>query len=229
MKSWGWNLAVRILVVEDDPLLGEMMEEFLSEQEFEITLASNAKEALDLAYERPFDLWILDVKLPGGDGFSLLKSLREAGKTTPAIYTTSLHTLQDLESGYESGCDDYLKKPFELKELLVRIKALLKRRFAHKQEEFEELGGGWRFCLGSKRLYQGEDLYSLASKEIELLSLFLQNKNRLLSHEEIFDRLWSYGESPSEMSLRAYVKNLRKILGKERILNQRGEGYLYVG
>lgn len=219
----------RILLVEDDPFLLEMIEEFLVEQGYEVTKAKDAENALNLAYEESFDLWLLDVKLPKGDGFSLLKSLREAGKKTPAIYTTSLNTLQDLESGYESGCDDYLKKPFELKELLVRIKSLLKRRFAHKQEEFEELGGGWRFAIDSKILYHNDERYPFSAKETELLALFLQNKNRFISHEEIYDSLWGYGETPSEMSLRVYIKNLRRLFGKDRIINQRGNGYLYAG
>lgn len=222
-------MAARLLIVEDDPLLSEMMGEFFSEQGFEVALAKEAQEALDMAYEGAFDLWILDVKLPCGDGFSLLRSLRESGKTTPAIYTTSLNTLGDVERGYESGCDDYLRKPFELKELLMRVRTLLKRRFSHRMGEFEELGGAWRYDLEDRSLYQGAERYPLALKENELLALFLQNKNRYLSREEIFEALWGYGEEPSEMSLRVYVKNLRQLLGKEKILSQRGKGYAYVG
>lgn len=221
-------MPAKILIVEDDNMLQEILEEFLREEGYDVSIASDAREGLNLAYEQNFDLWILDVKIPYGDGFSLLKNLRELGKTTPAIYTTSLNTIQDLEQGYLSGCDDYLKKPFELKELAIRVRTLLKRRFAHKHEEFEELGGGWRFSLDGKMLFLGDEPHILTAKETELLSLFLQNKNRLLSHEEIYDQLWQYDETPSEMSLRVYIKNLRRLLGKDRIVNSRGEGYIYV-
>ena len=180
-----------------------------------------------MAYERYFDLWILDVKIPLGDGFSLLKELRKSGKQTPAIFMTSLNTTNDLKEGFDAGCDDYIKKPFELAELSIRVKSLLKRSFSHKNEDFEYLGDGFRFELITQILYYNDKALTLPSKEIKLLSLLLKNKNNFLSVERIFEELWNYDEEPSELSLRAYVKNLRKILGKEKIINQRGRGYCY--
>ena len=193
-----------------------------------MTVRADAKAALDTAYERNFDILILDVKLPKGDGFSLLRELRRLGDDTPAIFTTSLNALQDLEIGYKSGCDDYLKKPYELKELLLRIQILIKRKFSHVNNEFIELNGGYKFYPSSKTLRQNGQIVSLSNKESELLSLFLENKNALLSKEAIFEKIWNYGEEPSELSLRVYVKNLRRILGKDAIINRRGDGYIYV-
>ncbi|WP_295142661.1 response regulator transcription factor [uncultured Campylobacter sp.] len=218
----------QILLVEDDETLSELISEYLSEQGYDVTVRADAKAALDTAYERNFDILILDVKLPKGDGFSLLRELRRLGDDTPAIFTTSLNALQDLEIGYKSGCDDYLKKPYELKELLLRIQILLKRKFSHVNDEFIELGSGYKFYPSSKTLRQNGQIVNLSNKESELLALFLENKNALLSKETIFEKIWNYGEEPSELSLRVYVKNLRRILGKDAIINRRGDGYIYV-
>ena len=217
----------QILLVEDDETLSELINEYLSEQGYDVTVCADAKAALDTAYERNFDILILDVKLPKGDGFSLLRELRRLGNDTPAIFTTSLNALQDLEIGYKSGCDDYLKKPYELKELLLRIQILLKRKFSHVNDEFIELNDGYKFYPSSKTLRQNGQIVSLSNKESELLALFLENKNTLLSKEAIFEKIWNYGEEPSELSLRVYVKNLRRILGKDAIVNRRGDGYIY--
>ena len=218
----------QILLVEDDETLSELISEYLSEQGYDVTVRTDAKAALDTAYERNFDILILDVKLPKGDGFSLLRELRRLGDDTPAIFTTSLNALQDLEIGYKSGCDDYLKKPYELKELLLRIQILIKRKFSHVNDEFIELNDGYKFYPSSKTLRQNGQIVNLSNKESELLALFLENKNALLSKETIFDKIWNYDEEPSELSLRVYVKNLRRILGKDAIINRRGDGYIYV-
>ena len=218
----------QILLVEDDETLSELINEYLSVQGYDVTVCAYAKAALVTAYERNFDILILDVKLPKGDGFSLLRELRRLGNDTPAIFTTSLNALQDLEIGYKSGCDDYLKKPYELKELLLRIQILLKRKFSHVNDEFIELNDGYKFYPSSKTLRQNGQIVNLSNKESELLALFLENKNALLSKEAIFEKIWNYGEEPSELSLRVYVKNLRRILGKDAIINRRGDGYIYV-
>ena len=218
----------QILLVEDDETLSELISEYLSEQGYDVTVCADAKAALDTAYEQNFDILILDVKLPKGDGFSLLRELRRLGDDTPAIFTTSLNALQDLVIGYKSGCDDYLKKPYELKELLLRIQILLKRKFSHVNDEFIELNDGYKFYPSSKTLRQNGQIVNLSNKESELLALFLENKNALLSKEAIFEKIWNYGEEPSELSLRVYVKNLRRILGKDAIINRRGDGYIYV-
>ena len=219
---------VRILLVEDDEILLDLISEYLSENGYDVTTSNNAKDALDLAYEQNFDLLILDVKLPKGDGFSLLSSLRELGVSAPSIFTTSLNTIDDLEKGYKSGCDDYLKKPFEQKELLIRIQALLKRNFSHNNDEMVVISNELSFHPQSKILSKNGKKISISSKESDLLALFLQNKGKILTKDEIFNKIWSFDEEPSELSLRVYIKNLRQILGKDAILNRRGDGYIYV-
>lgn len=221
-------MAAKILLLEDDINLSEIVEEHLTDEGYSVDLATDAQQGLDLAYEKNYDLWILDVKVPLGDGFSLLKELRKSGKMTPAIFLTSLNTADDLKEGFNSGCDDYIKKPFELSELSLRVENILKRAFAHQNEDYENLGNGFKFALNSHILYQNDKAIILPSKEIGLLTLLLKHKNEFLSVEKIFDELWEYDEEPSELSLRAYVKNLRKLLGKNCIANQRGRGYCYV-
>nr|WP_283240633.1 response regulator transcription factor [Campylobacter mucosalis] len=216
------------MLVEDDETLLEMTQEFLSENGYEVCIAKDVKSALDLSYEQKFDIFILDVKLPKGDGFSLLSSLREARINTPTIFTTSLNTLDDIECGYKSGCDDYLKKPYELKELLLRINTLLKRTFSHTNNDFIDIGNGYKFYTLGKILKKDDQIINLCNKEIELLLCFLQNKNTLLSKDEIFNKIYAFDEEPSELSLRVYIKNLRKILGKDSIVNRRGDGYIYL-
>ncbi|MGB2553634.1 response regulator transcription factor [Campylobacter sp. MOP51] len=218
----------RILLVEDDEILSEMITEYLSERDYKITACIDAKTALNLAYEQKFDILILDVKIPKGDGFSLLSSLRKADVDTPAIFTTSLNTIEDLEVGYKSGCDDYLKKPYELKELLLRIKNLLRRNFSHTNDDFIEIADGFRFHIDSKTVQKDGENVNISNKESELLALFLQNKNKLLTKEVIYDKIWGYDEEPSEQSLRVYIRTLRQILGKDSIINKRGDGYIYV-
>ena len=134
----------QILLVEDDEILADLISEYLNENGFKVTHCTDALNASNLIYEQKFDVLILDVKIPKGDGFSLLAQIRKNGNETPAIFTTSLNTLDDLEVGYKSGCDDYLKKPFELKELLIRIQTLLKRKFSHKNDNFINLNNGFK-------------------------------------------------------------------------------------
>lgn len=120
---------MKILYLEDDITLSDTVAEFLSDEGFKVSPVYDGEEALEQTYEESFDLFLFDVNVPKIDGFKLLNELREANISTPAIFTTSLKGIDDLSKGYESGADDYIKKPFALKELLFRIKALLKREF----------------------------------------------------------------------------------------------------
>ena len=232
-------MAAKLLLVEDDVLLSSMLTSILQEKGFSVCLCEDVRSAMEVGYEEHFDLYILDVKLPSGDvqkvdsslesnGFTLLRYLREAGKTSPAIMLTSLAQASDVKEGFESGCDDYIRKPFDVEELLLRINSLLKRAFYHQDSPTITLHNGVRFDCIQKTLYspQGE-LIALTNKERELLALLVQKRGQFVSQDEIFERVWSYDESPTSMALRVYVKNLRKILGKESIITQRFCGYCY--
>ena len=216
----------KILVLEDESMLNEMICEYLNANHHETTSVKSYEKALNLAYENDFDLWIFDVKVIGGNGFELLEELRNANKLTPCIFTTSLNDIKDLNKGFLSGCDDYLKKPFELAELLLRVNNLIKRNYAHKVNQLEDLGDNLSFDIYKKTLYKNGEAVNLSNKESRLLTLFLQNKNRVLTREEIYSSIWDYDEIPSELSLRVYIRNLRKYLGK-KIVSRPKVGYIY--
>jgi len=125
---------MKILYLEDDVALSATIEEFLTDQGYDVVTAFSGNDVLEYSYDEVFDLFIFDVQVPKIDGFELLKSLREAGITTPTIFTTSRSSIDDLTTGYDVGADDYLKKPFELQELLLRVKALIKREYKNTQD-----------------------------------------------------------------------------------------------
>jgi len=218
-------VKAKILLLEDDPALSETIKEYLEEEGFEVEVVHDGQEALDRIYENRYDLLLLDVMVPGIDGFELLRRVREHSDA-PAIYITSLDSVEHLEKGFQSGCDDYIRKPFALKELLLRIETLLKREYGKKERI--DIDKKSYFDLATSTLYVDGQPVNLNQKEIALLKLFLKNSNEPISHEKIYDALWGYDETPSDMALRTYIKNLRKILGKERIESIKRYGYKFV-
>jgi DNA-binding response OmpR family regulator len=220
-------LKTNILLLEDDITLSDTIVDFLEESDFEVTAVYDGEEASDVMYEQKFDLFLLDVNVPLINGFELLKQKRREGVKTPAIYITSLDSIDSLETGYESGCDDYIRKPFSLKELLLRIETIIKRGFFHENDSKIEIDTNIEYDTESNTLYVSNKEAQLSSKEASLLKLFLQHKNEVISHEVIYDHLWGYDEEPKESSLRTYIKNLRKIVGKEKIVSIKKLGYKF--
>ena len=217
----------RILLLEDDTNLSETVCEFLESKGYAITPAYDGDEAEVLIYEKSFHLLLLDVNVPRISGFELLKKIRQEGKTTPAIFLTSLNAIEDLEMGYESGCDDYLRKPFALKELLIRVETLLKREFFHPSTTKLVLDEGIEYDTATHQLFINHQVVQLQNKEAKLLKLFLQKSNEILTHEMIMAHLWDYDEMGSDETLRTYIKNLRKLIGKERIVSIKKLGYKF--
>ncbi len=215
----------KIFLLEDDLNLSETIEEFLEDEGFEVICAYDGIEAEDIIYENSFDILLLDVNVPGINGFELLKKIRDNGNETPAIYITSLNSTEDLSDGYDSGCDDYIRKPFALKELLLRIKNILKRGFFHKKENVVKINENIYYDIDNSQLIKDGKKITLNNKEDKLLKLFLQNQNQVISHEKIYETLWGYDEIYSDNSLRAYIKNLRKIVGKNSIVSIKKLGY----
>ena len=216
-----------LLVLEDDATLNETICEYLEEQGYRVESVYDGYEAQERLYESSYDLLLLDVNIPNLNGFEVLKSAREQGVKSPAIYITSLDSVEDLEKGFESGCDDYIRKPFALKELLIRVETLLKRNFYHEERTFIEIDDGVTYDIKNSMLLVDDAPCQLGVKESKLLKLFLQSPEAVLSHERIFETLWGYEEEPSDASLRTYIKNLRKIIGKERIVSVKKRGYRY--
>ena len=217
----------RILLLEDDSNLNETICEYLEDNGYEVDGIFDGYDAEDRIYENDYDLLLLDVNTPGINGFEVLKNAREQGIKTPAIYITSLNSVDDLEQGFESGCDDYIRKPFELKELLIRVETLIKRGFYHEDKDLIDIDDNIRYDYKNSLLYVDNQEVQLSAKEATLLKLFLQSSGQTLSHERIFSKLWGYDEEPSDTSLRTYIKNLRKIIGKDRIVSVKKQGYRY--
>ncbi len=221
-------LKSRILLLEDDVTLNETVSEYLEELGYRVDIVEDGEEALEWMYEHHYDIFLLDVKVPGMNGFDLLQEARSRGIVTPAIFITSLNSVEDLSQGYESGCDDYIRKPFALKELEVRVESILKRDFYHKNNsERVEIDSESYYDINQNILYINDTEQILNKKEAKLLKLFLQHQEEVLSHERIYDTLWDYDETYSEASLRTYIKNLRKLLGKERIVSIKKQGYKF--
>lgn len=217
----------RILLLEDDITLNDTINDYLQEHGFEVFCVFDGEEANALLYEHQFDLLLLDVNVPSLSGFDLLRQNREHGIKTPAIFITSLNSMDSFEKGFDSGCDDYIRKPFALKELLIRIHSIIKRRFFHESSERIELSLGVFFDTTNALLYKNNKPINLKLKELKLLKLFLQHQNELLCHERIYEYVWEYDEEASDTSLRTYIKNLRKILGKDRIISVKKLGYRF--
>ena len=216
-----------LLLLEDDLQLSDTVKQFLELKGYEVYCAYDGLQAQEIVYETHIDLMLLDVKVPYLNGFEFLKSLRKEGKEIAAIFITSLNSVEDVEKGFAAGCDDYIRKPFALKELLVRIESLLKRSYGTHDGQIT-LGQGLIFDTKELILLQGTQRIPLKTKELKLLSLFLQHPNELLSYELISETLWNYDESPSSGSLRTYIKTIRAAIGKEKIETVKNMGYRFV-
>ncbi len=219
-------MKTKLLLLEDDLTLSETIVDYFEEQGFDVVAVYDGDEANEIIYEQSFDLFLFDVNVPSINGFKLLKEARKEGNKTPAIFITSLNSMDSLEQGFESGCDDYIRKPFELKELLLRVQTIIKREYSNK-EEFVQISQNIKFNTKTNELIKDNEVLLLNFKELKLLKFFLQNSDELLSHERIYDYVWDYDEEPSDNSLRTYIKNLRKALGKDKIVSLKKLGYRF--
>ena len=220
-------MKATILLLEDDQQLSDTVKQFLQYQGYEVLCAYDGLRAQDLAYEKKIDLMLLDIKVPHQNGFDFLQTLRNDNVQTPAIFITSLNSVEDVTRGFDIGCDDYIRKPFALKELQARMEALLKRRYGTHEEKID-LGEGLLFDIKENLLTQDNQRVPLKTKEAKLLSLFLEYPNELLIYDKIFEHLWDYDEEPSAGSLRSYVKTARTFLGKDNIETIKNVGYRFV-
>ena len=218
---------VKILLLEDDISLNDTLCEYLEDNSYEIVPVYDGLDAQEKLYEEQFDLLLLDVNVPSPNGFELLHSARENSIKTPAIFMTTRSSMDDLEMGYKSGADDYIRKPFELKELLLRIQSILKRNYFHSTNERVEISQNIFYNISNGELYIDENIVILGDKESRLLKLFMQRRGELLTHEVIISYLWDYDEKSSDSAVRTYIKNLRKLLGKDRIVSHKRLGYQF--
>jgi DNA-binding response OmpR family regulator len=214
--------------MEDDVILNEIITEHLEENEHEVISVFDGELAQEKIYSQVFDLLLLDVNVPNLSGFDLLKDIRDKDITTPAIFITSANMLEDIEEGFNVGCDDYIKKPFALKELNIRINNIRRLHNIAPSSKIEVFSN---IFLDMETLCIEKDNQEIhvAQKECEVLVYLIKNKNKYVSIDELSLNIWSYEDAPLSSTIRTYIKNLRKILGENCILNTRGVGYKFNG
>ena len=213
-------MSAKILLLEDDKLFNETLQDFLEEEGFTLDTVLDPYSALDLTYENRYDLYLFDVNLPYENGFELLGKLRSAGDMTPTIFITSRDDKVSLKQGFTQGGDDYITKPVDLDELLLRINAVLRRQTRSHVMTL----GIYTFDIVSKILYEEQETVELTQKASELLFVLLEGQEKVVPLEQIKERLWSTSEEASDGSLRVYVTQLKKYFPTQ-IQNIRGVGY----
>ena len=216
-------MATKILLLEDDRLFNETIQDFLEEEGFEVDMALDPYSAMERTYQKKYDLYLFDVNLPYETGFDLLGKLRQSGDLTPAIFLTSREDKSSLSEGFAAGADDYMRKPVDLEELLLRVGAVLRRQL--RREKL--IVGRYSLDVVAKKLYDGPDVLDVAQKALELLILLVEAKGHVVDGETIRNRLWAAGRNASDGALRVYVTQLKKYF-PENIVNVRGVGYKWV-
>lgn len=217
---------MNIFLLEDDLILNEIIEEHLLSNNYNVISAFSGSEAEDILYSQKFDLLLLDVNVPDINGFQLLEELRSKNINTPAIFITSLSMVDDIERGFNAGCDDYLKKPFELKELDLRINNI-KRLFKIEVEDIIKISTNISIDKKNLKVIKNGEQTSIAQKELDVLEYLIKNSHKPVSVEELSLNVWAYEDSPIASTIRTYIKNLRRILSDELISNVRGVGYRF--
>jgi len=215
---------VRILILEDETILAVSMQEFLEDSGYEVLHYTNSEQAFDAIYDTPFDLLLLDVQVAGEqNGFELLSSLREADICTPAIFITSLTDVEDLTVGYACGGCDYIRKPFDLAELKLRVEQAIKLHCFSSVESLIDLAFNYKFDIKKMQLTLENEVISLGKTETKLLELLIKHRGSVVSYEMFWEEVW--GEWIDPTNIRVQVGNLRKKLKYNFIKNVRGIGY----
>ena len=221
----------RVLLVEDDPNLGNLLLEYLQAKEYDTTLATNGKEGLTQFKNNVFDVCIFDVMMPVMDGFTLAREVRKLDTETPIVFLTAKSMKEDTIEGFNAGGDDYLTKPFSMEELLLRLKAILRRTKNQTltnsdQNNFEV--GEYKFDFNLQKLEVGGKAQKLTTREAELLKLLCINVNDVLDRTFALKSIWHDDNYFNGRSMDVYIAKLRKYLREDpnlEIVNVQGKGF----
>lgn len=217
----------RVLVVEDEPNIAEFIRRGLTYKGYEVDVAHTGEEALDMAWERPVDLVILDLMLPGIDGIEVCRRLRAAGDVA-IIVLTARDKIDDKVEGLEAGADDYVTKPFAFEELLARVRAALRPRSPAREEVLKV--GDLVIRSASREVRRGDREVKLTAREYDLLEFLARHANTVVSKETIFEKVWGYDYEAESDALKVYISYLRRKLNGEGepdlIHAVRGVGYI---
>jgi two-component system, OmpR family, response regulator len=215
---------LKILLLEDDYNYNESIKEYLEMLEFEVDAFFDGEKALDAIMNNCYYLLLLDIKVPKISGHELIKYIKEADITTPIIILTSLVDINNIEIGYELGCDDYLKKPFELKELELRINALIQKYYGTDTKTKIKLACGVEFDFKEGMVYKEGESILLTQKEQELVRYLINRRNAYCEIEELRENAWE-GKEISYADIRMYIRKIRIKIGMDFIKSSRGLGY----
>jgi two-component system response regulator MprA len=220
----------RVLIVDDEPAVRSALDRALRLDRYEVELAGDGREALDRLAETRLDAVVLDVMMPGIDGLEVCRRLREAGDRTPVLMLTARDAVDDRVAGLDAGADDYLVKPFALKELKARLRALLRRAEAPPGGEAVLRFADLRLDRAAWEARRGSRSLALSRTEFQLLAMFMEHPRQVLSRSQIFERVWGYDFGSSSNSLGVYMGYLRRKTeegGEPRLLHTvRGVGYV---
>ncbi|WP_425058826.1 Response regulator MprA [Sporomusa carbonis] len=220
---------MRILVVEDDNILREAVVSLLSEENYDVDEATTGDEGLYAAEQGIHDLLVLDIMLPVVSGLDIVKTIRSKGFTVPILLLTARDSIDDRVTGLEAGADDYLVKPFAIRELLARIKALLRRK-GNLVSESELSYGGISLNNKVRDGFAGNQALGLSTKEYDVLEFLILNKEQILTREQIFDRIWGFDSDTTISIVDLYIHYLRKKLspsGLDTLIKTvRGAGFM---
>jgi DNA-binding response OmpR family regulator len=224
---------VHILVVEDERRLGTLLRRVLMEERHAVDLAHDGLEGLELASSDTYDLVVLDVMLPGVDGFEICRRLRDDGVHTPVLMLTARDAVQDRVTGLNAGADDYLVKPFAMEEFLARVNALLRRREQSMEMSHELRVADLVLDLVRHEVRRGERIIELTAKEFALLEYLMRNPGQVLTRTQITDRVWRYDLEALSNVVDTYIHYLRDKIdrgfGHSLIKTVRGVGYKIEG
>jgi two-component system copper resistance phosphate regulon response regulator CusR len=219
---------MRVLVVDDDPKLRSYVSAGLRESGMQCEAAADAREALEIldrTRAEPFDVILLDVMMPGRDGWELLHDLREAGRETPVMFVTARDAVEERVKGLQLGADDYIIKPFAFDELLARIQAVVRRRQAMGPVEYSDL----RIDLARRAVWRSGKPIDLSPREFDLLRVLLARRERVVSRPELLHEVWGIDFDPGTNVVDVHVARLRRKLerqGPPLVRTVRGEGYM---
>lgn len=222
----------RIILVEDNTDLGYLLSEYLSMKNFEVSWVTNGKKALKHLETNSYDLAILDITMPDMDGFTLAEQLKEQFPELPFLFLTARSLKVDVLKGFYLGAIDYLKKPIDEEELVIRIENLLSRiNSKNKSEEHKNafVLGEYHFNSTNQELKHGTEVLHLTTKESELLYYLVLRKNKLCSHKDILIKLWGANDYFNKKSLNVFITRLRKYLEKDETIsidNIHGQGFI---
>ncbi len=218
---------MRVLVVEDEVKMAALLRRGLSEQGFAVDLAGSGEEALPLAAAAGYDAIVLDVMLPGIDGFEACRRLRRDDVWAPVLMLTARGALEDRIAGLDGGADDYLTKPFSFAELLARLRALVRRGQAERPAVIEV--GDLRLDPASRQVWRGEEEIQLSAKEFALLEAFMRNPGHVLSRFQLLEQAWEYDYEHRSNVIEVYIRYLRRKIdipfGVASLETVRGAGY----